>query len=95
MRVTQPFSPAHDLMGEQHSAHFRVLVLTLIDDGLGREEEHRLERKEAPLLSKRSRERGMAPPPGKIIPSKSLWGPKIAKQELGAWLLPHPGSPLG
>lgn len=31
---TQPFSPAHDLMGEQHSAHFGVLVLPLIDDGL-------------------------------------------------------------
>lgn len=32
--MTQPFSPAHDLVGEQHSAHFRVLVLPFIDNGL-------------------------------------------------------------
>lgn len=30
-----PFSPAHDLVGEQHAAHLRVFVLPLIDDGLG------------------------------------------------------------
>lgn len=33
--VTQPISPAHNLVGEQHSAHFGVLVLPFIDDGLG------------------------------------------------------------
>lgn len=27
-------SPAHDLVGQQHTAHLRVLVLALIDDGL-------------------------------------------------------------
>lgn len=32
----QPFSPAHDLMSEQHTAHFGVLVLPFIDDGLGK-----------------------------------------------------------
>lgn len=39
VQVTQTFSPAHDLMSEQHSAHFGVLVLPLIDDGLGGEGE--------------------------------------------------------
>lgn len=33
--MTQPISPAHDLVGEQHSAHFGILVLPFIDDGLG------------------------------------------------------------
>lgn len=27
-------SPAHDLVGQQHAAHLRVLVLALVDDGL-------------------------------------------------------------
>ena len=35
--VPQPFSPAHDLMSEQHTAHFGVLVLPLVDDGLRKE----------------------------------------------------------
>lgn len=34
--MPQPFSPAHDLMGEQHTAHFGVLVLPFVDDGLGK-----------------------------------------------------------
>lgn len=33
-------SPAHDLVGQQHAAHLRVLVLALVDDGLrGRQAE--------------------------------------------------------
>lgn len=31
---TYTYVPAHDLMGEQDSAHFRILVLSLVDDGL-------------------------------------------------------------
>ena len=35
-----PGSPAHDLVGQQHAAHLRVLVLALVDDGLrGRQAE--------------------------------------------------------
>lgn len=34
-------SPAHDLVGQQHTAHLRVLVLALIDDGLHRDMQRR------------------------------------------------------
>lgn len=30
----RPCSPAHDLVGQQHAAHLRVLVLALVHDGL-------------------------------------------------------------
>lgn len=82
-QVTRPFSPAHDLVGEQHSAHFGVLVLPLVDDGLGKG-------KEAPLKAK---DKGpVAPAPGKSTPSNSLWGPRSAKRGLGAWIH-QPGPP--
>lgn len=34
-------SPAHDLVGQQHAAHLRVLVLTLVDDGLRGDKQRR------------------------------------------------------
>lgn len=34
-------SPAHDLVGQQHAAHLRVLVLALVDDGLSGDKQRR------------------------------------------------------
>jgi hypothetical protein len=108
VQVTQSISPAHDLVGEQHSAHFRVLVLPLIDDGLGEGEVRRVEGKEVPLKSRwwhrggpvglhwhlPSPGRGEALLPEKIMPSTLLWGsPGVQSRSLES-CCPGGGEPL-
>jgi hypothetical protein len=105
VQVTQSISPAHDLVGEQHSAHFRVLVLPLIDDGLGEGEVRRVEGKEVPLKSRwwhrggpvglhwhlPSPGRGEALLPEKIMPSTLLWGsPGVQSRSLAAQVEENP-----
>lgn len=72
VQVSQPFSPAHDLVGEQHAAHLRVFVLPLIDDGLGRGKG--TGSSGCGLLLGPSAAGRWAPPPGNTIPSKPLCG---------------------
>lgn len=81
VKVTQTFSPAHDLMGEQHSAHFRVLVLPLIDDGLGETGSAQAQGGGSSDVKCRGR---WALPLGKIMPSKSLGGAEDCKAGPGS-----------
>lgn len=67
VKMTQSPSPAHDLMGEQHSAHFRVLVLSLIDNGLGERESAQAHGEECPNVGGET-DLSLE----KIMPSKSL-----------------------
>lgn len=67
-------SPAHDLVGQQHAAHLRVLVLALVDDGLRGDKQRRGSRG-APAaeasrpagVGRRGRRRGPpSHPPGRV-----------------------------
>lgn len=84
--MSQTFSPAHDLMGEQHAAHFGVLVLPLIDDCLGERRNAQAQEEEG---CSQIQVQGRYGPysQGRSCTPTCSGAPKKAEQELG------PGSP--